>query len=177
VVLANLSGFDGSPDSMRNLQLEYGAEIGRAIVNFDGPIVFCVVSRYHGGAFVVFSKALNENMRVLAVDGSFASVIGGAPAAAVVFAADVDRRTAQDARLRELEARVAAETDALRRTELLTELGELRSTVRVEKLAEVATEFDGIHSIRRAVEVGSVDEVIQASELRPKLIAALAHGQ
>ena len=59
VVLANLSGFDGSPDSMRNLQLEYGAEIGRAIVNFDGPIVFCVVSRYHGGAFVVFSKTLN----------------------------------------------------------------------------------------------------------------------
>ena len=59
VVLANLSGFDGSPDSMRNLQLEYGAEIGRAIVNFDGPIVFVVVSRYHGGAFVVFSKALN----------------------------------------------------------------------------------------------------------------------
>ncbi len=173
VVLANLSGFDGSPDSMRNLQLEYGAEIGRAIVNFDGPIVFCVVSRYHGGAFVVFSKALNENMRVLAVDGSFASVIGGAPAAAVVFAADVDRRTAQDGRLRELESKVAAETNALRRTELLTELGELRSTVRVEKLAEVATEFDGIHSIRRAVEVGSVDEVIQAGELRPKLIEAL----
>src|SRR5262249_24234676 len=34
VVLANLSGFDGSPESMRKLQLEYGAEIGRAIVNF-----------------------------------------------------------------------------------------------------------------------------------------------
>ncbi|NUU26244.1 MAG: fused acetyl/propionyl-CoA carboxylase subunit alpha/methylmalonyl-CoA decarboxylase subunit alpha, partial [Streptomycetaceae bacterium] len=30
VVLANLSGFDGSPESMRKLQLEYGAEIGRA---------------------------------------------------------------------------------------------------------------------------------------------------
>ncbi|HEU5331432.1 MAG TPA: biotin carboxylase N-terminal domain-containing protein, partial [Actinocrinis sp.] len=44
VVLANLSGFDGSPESMRKLQLEYGAEIGRAIVNFDGPIVFCVIS-------------------------------------------------------------------------------------------------------------------------------------
>ena len=74
VVLANLSGFDGSPDSMRHLQLEYGAEIGRAIVNFSGPIVFCVISRYHGGAFVVFSKALNPNMTVLAVEGSFASV-------------------------------------------------------------------------------------------------------
>ncbi len=79
VVLANLSGFDGSPESMRMLQLEYGAEIGRAVVNFDGPIVFCVVSRYHGGAFVVFSKTLNDRMQVLAVEGSFASVIGGAP--------------------------------------------------------------------------------------------------
>ncbi len=30
VILANLSGFDGSPESMRKLQLEYGAEIARA---------------------------------------------------------------------------------------------------------------------------------------------------
>src|ERR1044072_7736458 len=37
VVLANLSGSDGSPESMRRLQLEYGAEIGRGIVNFAGP--------------------------------------------------------------------------------------------------------------------------------------------
>jgi len=36
------------------------------IVNFVGPIVFCVISRYHGGAFVVFSKALNLNMTGLA---------------------------------------------------------------------------------------------------------------
>src|SRR3954464_8598276 len=35
VVLANLSGFDGSPESLRGIQLEYGAEIGRAVVNFD----------------------------------------------------------------------------------------------------------------------------------------------
>jgi acetyl-CoA carboxylase carboxyltransferase component len=174
VVLANLSGFDGSPDSMRNLQLEYGAEIGRAIVNFDGPIVFCVVSRYHGGAFVVFSKTLNPRMTVLAVDGSFASVIGGAPAAAVVFAGDVDKRTARDPRVRELEDQVAAETDPVRRAELLTELGELRSTVRVEKLGQVAAEFDTVHSIRRAVEVGSVDAVIEAAELRPRLIEALS---
>jgi acetyl-CoA carboxylase carboxyltransferase component len=81
-VLANLSGFDGSPDSLRNLQLEYGAEIGRALVNFDGPIVFCDISRYHGGAFVVFSGVLNDNMEVLAVEGSYAAIIGGAPAAA-----------------------------------------------------------------------------------------------
>ena len=105
VVLANLSGFDGSPESMRRLQLEYGAEIGRAIVNFDGKVVFCVISRYHGGAFVVFSKALNENMTVLAVEGSFASVIGGAPAAAVVFARQVDARTAADPRVTDARGR------------------------------------------------------------------------
>ena len=99
VVLANLSGFDGSPESLRKMQLEYGAEIGRALVNFDGPIVFCVISRYHGGAFVVFSGALNDNMEVVAVEGSYASVIGGAPAAAVVFARDVSTRTSEDPRV------------------------------------------------------------------------------
>jgi acetyl-CoA carboxylase carboxyltransferase component len=175
VVLANLSGFDGSPDSMRNLQLEYGAEIGRAIVNFDGPIVFCVISRYHGGAFVVFSKTLNPRMTVLAVEGSFASVIGGAPAAAVVFAGDVNRRAARDARVLELAERVAAAGGA-ERAELGTELAELRASVRAEKLAEVASEFDGVHSIRRAVEVGSVDAVIAASELRPRLVAGIEAG-
>ena len=101
VVLANLSGFDGSPESMRRRQLEFGAEIGRAVTNFDGPIVFVVVSRYHGGAFVVFSKALNESMEIAAVEGSYASVIGGAPAAATVFARDVKQRTEADHRVRE----------------------------------------------------------------------------
>ena len=116
VVLANLSGFDGSPESMRKLQLEYGAEIGRAIVNFEGRIVFVVVSRYHGGAFVVFSKALNDDMTVLAVEGSFASVIGGAPAAAVVFARDVDARTAKDPRVADLEDQVRSAAGSQRRS-------------------------------------------------------------
>jgi acetyl-CoA carboxylase carboxyltransferase component len=172
VVLANLSGFDGSPDSMRHLQLEYGAEIGRAIVNFEGPIVFVVVSRYHGGAFVVFSKALNPQMTVLAVEGSFASVIGGAPAAAVVFSRDVDARTAADPRVTELEARVA-EADGPERARLATELAEVRAGVRAEKLGQVASEFDAVHSIHRAVSVGSVDAVIRAEELRPRIVEAI----
>ncbi len=175
VVLANLSGFDGSPESMRQLQLEYGAEIGRAIVNFDGPIVFCVISRYHGGAFVVFSKALNPNMTVLAVDGSFASVIGGAPAAAVVFVGDVNARTAKDPRVLALQAAVAAAGGA-ERAALTSQLLDARASVRAEKLAEVATEFDGLHSIQRAVEVGSVDAIIQPAQLRPQIIAAIENG-
>src|SRR5262249_9410140 len=107
VVLANLSGFDGSPESLRELQLEYGAEIGRAVVNFDGPIVFCVISRYHGGAYVVFSRMLNESVEVAAVEGSYASVIGGAPAAAVVFAGEVEGRTRRDPRVTGLEEEIA----------------------------------------------------------------------
>ena len=172
VVLANLSGFDGSPESMRKLQLEYGAEIGRAIVNFRGPIVFCVISRYHGGAFVVFSKALNPNMTVLAVEGSFASVIGGAPAAAVVFTGEVNRRTGADRRVADLEARLA-ESAGAERGELSAKLAEVRASVRAEKLSEVATEFDRVHSVHRAVEVGSVDAVISAAELRPRIIEAI----
>ena len=126
VMLANLSGFDGSPESLRRLQLEYGAEIGRAIVNFDGPFVLCVVSRYHGGAFVVFSAKLNDDMEVLAVEGSFASVIGGAPAAAVVFTREVDDRTRADERVRALEAAVADATPdeaSFRQAELAVDLG------------------------------------------------------
>jgi acetyl-CoA carboxylase carboxyltransferase component len=175
VVLANLSGFDGSPESLRKLQLEYGAEIGRAIVNFSGPIVFCVISRYHGGAFVVFSKALNPNMTVLAVDGSFASVIGGAPAAAVVFAGEVAARTARDPRVTGLQARVAAAAGG-ERARLATSLAEIRTVVRAEKVSEVAAAFDGVHSIERAVRVGSVDAIIRPGELRPRLVEAVERG-
>jgi len=154
------------------LQLEYGAEIGRAVVNFDGPIVFCVVSRYHGGAFVVFSKTLNDRMQVLAVDGSFASVIGGAPAAGVVFTGEVDTRTSADPRVRELERRLAT-ADDIERARLRGELADLRAAVRSEKLSEVAAEFDAVHSIERAVAMGSVDAIIAPHELRPRLIEAL----
>ena len=176
VVLANLSGFDGSPESMRKLQLEYGAEIGRAIVNFAGPIVFCVISRYHGGAFVVFSKALNPNMTVLALEGSFASVLGGAPAAAVVFSAEVMNRTTADQRVAGLQARMA-ETSGADRAMLSAALAEAQSSVRAEKVAEVAAEFDRIHSIQRAVDVGSVDAIISVAELRPRIIDAIEHGR
>ena len=175
VVLANLSGFDGSPESMRQLQLEYGAEIGRAIVNFRGPIVFCIISRYHGGAFVVFSKALNPNMTVLAVDGSYASVLGGTPAAAVVFAADVDARTATDPRVADLEARIAS-AEGPERAALVARLADTRASVHAEKLAEVAAEFDSVHSIERAHRVGSVDSIIRPGELRPQVIAAVERG-
>ncbi len=172
VVLANLSGFDGSPESMRRWQLEYGAEIGRAITNFQGPIVFVVVSRYHGGAFVVFSKRLNERIEIAAVEGSFASVIGGAPAAATVFAREVADRTERDPGVRELTEQLrAASPDAA--AALSARLVETTAWVRAEKLGAVADEFDRVHNIERALRVGSVDRIIPARELRPYVIDAL----
>jgi acetyl-CoA carboxylase carboxyltransferase component len=160
---------------MRRWQLEYGAEIGRAVTNFDGPIVFVVVSRYHGGAFVVFSKRLNPDMEIAAVEGSYASVIGGAPAAATVFAREVKARTEKDprvARLREtIPTASAGEASALR-----AELLRVTEVVHSQMLGEVADEFDGIHTIQRALTVGSVDRIIPAADLRPYVVDALERG-
>lgn len=175
VVLANLSGFDGSPESMRNLQLEYGAEIGRAVVNFVGPIVFVVISRYHGGAFVVFSSTLHDNMEIAALEGSHASVIGGAPAAAVVFARDVRARTDNDPRVAEAVAAIR-DADGSAKTEMRAELARMTDEVRSEKLGEVADEFDTVHDINRALAVGSVHAVIPPCELRPYLVQAIERG-
>ena len=175
VVLANLAGFDGSPESMRQWQLEYGAEIGRAIVNFRGPIVFCVISRYHGGAFVVFSQRLNEAFETIAVEGAHASVIGGSAAAGVVFTRDVTAATRSDERVVALEERIEA-AEGLDARRLRAELASLLDTVRAEKMGELAAKFDSIHSIQRAVEVGSVNSIVAAADLRPYLVEAIERG-
>ena len=165
IVLANLSGFDGSPESLRRNQLEWGAEIGRAIVNFQGPILFVVVSRYHGGAYVVFSKALNENLRSIALGGSFASVIGGAPAAAVVFPGQVRKSVYEDERI------VKAQEKLKTKTLSLAEFEELYKQVYNEKQSELAQHFDQVHSVQRAKDVGSIDEIINISQLRKSIVS------
>jgi hypothetical protein len=90
----------------------------------------------------------------------------------VVFTGEVDARTAADSRVRDLEAHAAAAA-GVDRAALTAELEQLRSSVRAEKISEVATEFDRVHDIRRAVQVGSVDAVIRAAELRPRIIEAI----
>jgi hypothetical protein len=114
-------------------------------------------------------------MEVIAVEGSYASVIGGAPAAATVFARDISKRTDADPRVVELEARLDAVDDE-GRARLRAELAELRATVRSEKLGEVAGEFDDVHSVERALRVGSIDAIIPADRLRPHVIEAVQRG-
>ncbi len=143
VILANLSGFDGSPESLMDLQLEFGAEIGRAVVNFKGLILFVVTSRYHGGAYVVFSQALNPGLKAVALEGSYASVIGGAPAAAVVFLRELRRQSRE------------------------------RQLPQAQVLGELAGRFDNIHTVERALEVGSIQSILKPSALRAYIIQQL----
>ncbi|MEE2645244.1 MAG: carboxyl transferase domain-containing protein [Myxococcota bacterium] len=146
VILANLSGFDGSPESLKERQLELGAEIGRQVVAFDLPIFLVILTRYHGGAYVVFSKALNPKLEAIAIEGSYASVIGGVPAASIVFSRELRAETAR------LGGGVEAEQRALE---------------------GLAARFEKTHTVERAREVGSVDQIIQPASLRPYLIRRL----
>jgi len=134
-----------------------------------------VVSRYHGGSFVVFSKPLNEGLEIAALEGSFASVIGGAPAAATVFAREVNARTQRDPQVREAAdaVREASGSDA---STARARLAEITATVRAAILGEIADEFDKIHTVQRAQAVGSVDHIVPAETLRPYIIDALERG-
>jgi hypothetical protein len=114
-------------------------------------------------------------MEVVAVEGSYASVIGGAPAAATVFARDIGKRTDADPRVVELEERLG-QVDGDERARLRAELADVRATVRSEKLGEVAGEFDDVHSVERALRVGSIDAIIPAGRLRPHVIDAVQRG-
>ena len=43
-------------------------------------------------------------------------------------------------------------------------------------MGELAAKFDSIHSIQRAVEVGSVSGIVAAADLRPYLVDAIERG-
>lgn len=164
VVLANLSGFDGSPDSLLKTQLEWGAEIGRAIVNFTGKILFVVIGRYHGGAYVVFSKQLNPNLKTIAIEGCFASVIGGGPAAAVVFPNLVSKETIAE------ESVVKAGLSLANGLIDQSEYDKIYKETHITVAKRFAERFDKVHSVERAKEVGSIDEIIKIENLRETII-------
>ena len=124
---------------------------------------------------MVFSRALNESLEVAALEGAYASVIGGAPAAAVVFASEVGTRTRKDPRIQELD-RTLAEAEGAEKDALRARRSELFKAVHSEKLGEVADEFDEVHSVHRALKVGALDRIIPPASLRPYLIDAVERG-
>jgi hypothetical protein len=124
---------------------------------------------------VVFSQTLNDDLEAIAIEGAHASVIGGAPAAAVVFAGEVKRRAREDPRIMEIDARIEG-AEGPERQRLRSARAALWDSVHSEKLGELAAEFDAVHSVERAVEVGSVSRIIAARSLRPYLIEAVERG-
>ena len=94
---------------------------------------------------------------------------------ASVFTRDVNVAVRKDERITALEERIEA-AEGPERQKLRTELSSLTETVRAEKMGELAAKFDSIHSIQRAVEVGSVSSIVAAESLRPYLIEAIERG-
>jgi hypothetical protein len=96
-------------------------------------------------------------------------VIGGGPAAAVVFSREVRAQALDDPRVKDKTELVRRHPTEVNRAELEAVLRE----VTLEKQASVAAEFDSIHTVERAREVGSLTEIFDPAELRPRLIASL----
>jgi acetyl-CoA carboxylase carboxyltransferase component len=124
---------------------------------------------------VVFSRALNEQIEVAALEGTYASVIGGAPAAAVVFAGEVEARAKKDPRLQAL-TQAMTHADGAEKVRLRAQWEELFPVVHSEKLGEMAAEFDRVHSVQRALDVGALDRILPPAQLRPYLIDAVERG-
>ena len=127
-----------------------------------------------GAEFGLSSPAtVHKHLQALEREGLLRRVHGGALAA---VARDVDGRTRKDARVKEAEAALKAAASDAERVARRAAFAEITRTVRSEKLGEVADEFDRIHSVHRALEVGSLDRIISAAELRPYLIDAIERG-
>jgi hypothetical protein len=93
-----------------------------------------------------------------------------------VFTREVNARTAADPAVRGLEAQLAVSADDAASASLRVQLSATGTAVRSEKLGQVAAEFEAIHTVERARQVGSVHSIIAAAELRPSIVAAVERG-
>jgi hypothetical protein len=71
-----------------------------------------------------------------------------------------------------LEQEVAA-TAPDEQPRLRARLAATLKAVRSEKLGAVADEFDHVHTVQRALRVGSLDHIVPPARLRPYLIEAV----
>jgi hypothetical protein len=102
-------------------------------------------------------------------------VIGGAPAAGVVFASEVEARARKDERL-QLLTQAVAKAEGAEKGRLRAQWEELFKVIHSEKLGEMAAEFDRVHSVQRALDVGALHRIIPPATLRPYLIHAVERG-
>ena len=96
-------------------------------------------------------------------------MIGGGPAAAVVFTREVRARASAHPRIRALQEELRRSPGAEARGRLEAALREVTLAVQ----AEVAGEFDAIHTVERARDVGSLREIVEPAALRPFVVRSL----
>ncbi len=100
-------------------------------------------------------------------------------AAAVVFASEVEARTKKDPRVQALTEtmnKAMSKVDGVEKNRLRAQWDELFKSVHSEKLGEMAEEFDKVHSVYRALEVGALHHILPPANLRPYLIHAVEAG-
>jgi hypothetical protein len=96
-------------------------------------------------------------------------VIGGGPAAAVVFGREVRARALADPQVAELEKVLRTAPSAAARERFERALADAV----LEHQSQLATEFDAIHSVERARRVGSLSAIVEPRRLRAFLIREL----
>jgi hypothetical protein len=69
-----------------------------------------------------------------------------------------------------------AKAEGAERARLRKQWEDLFKIVHSEKLGEMAAEFDRVHSVQRALEVGALNRIIPPADLRPYLIDAVKRG-
>ena len=92
-----------------------------------------------------------------------------------MFAGEVDRAAAGDERIQALEESIA-QAEGAERQRLRASRGALWEEVLAENRREFAERFDRVHSIERAVRMGSVKSVVEPASLRRFLIEAVERG-
>ena len=93
----------------------------------------------------------------------------------MVFAGEVEARARKDARLQAL-SQAIAQADGAEKGRLRAQWDELFKVVHSEQLGEMASEFDRVHCVQRALDVGALNYIIPPANLRPYLIDAVERG-
>jgi hypothetical protein len=99
-------------------------------------------------------------------------VIGGGPAAAVVFGREVRARALADPQVAELEKALRTAPGNGPRERFERALADAM----LEHQSQLAAEFDAIHSVERALRVGSLSAIVEPARMRPFLIEALVRA-
>jgi hypothetical protein len=87
----------------------------------------------------------------------------------VVFSREVRAQALDDPRVKDKTEIARRNPSEINRAALEAVLRE----VTLEKQASTAVEFDAIHTVERARQVGSLSEIFEPADLRPRVIAAL----